>query len=39
MIAAFALQQDAVLIHKDPEYEALTEQVHMEALPYKKAPS
>ena len=39
MIAAFALLQDAVLIHKDPEYEALAEQVRLEALPYKEAPS
>jgi predicted nucleic acid-binding protein len=35
MIAAFAQRQDAVLVHKDPEYEALAEEVELEALPYK----
>jgi len=35
VIAAFALQHHAVLIHKDPEFEALTGFLPMEALPYK----
>jgi predicted nucleic acid-binding protein len=35
VIAAFARRRDAILLHKDPEYEALTEQVELEALPYK----
>ncbi len=35
LIAAVALRQGAVLLHKDPEYEALAEEVELEALPYK----
>jgi predicted nucleic acid-binding protein len=35
IIAAFAIQQDAILLHKDPEFEALADQVRLEALPYK----
>jgi predicted nucleic acid-binding protein len=35
MIAAFAIQHSAVLVHKDPEYDALIGSVPMEALPYK----
>lgn len=35
IIAAFALRQNAVLVHKDPEYEALAGEVELEALPYK----
>lgn len=35
MIAAFAQRRDAVLVHKDPEFEALAEEVKLEALPYK----
>lgn len=35
IIAAFAIQHEATLLHKDPEYDALTEQVQMEALLYK----
>lgn len=35
IIAATAIHQQAILLHKDPEYEALREQVEMEALPYK----
>jgi ribonuclease VapC len=35
IIAATAIQQKAILLHKDPEYEALQGQVEMEALPYK----
>jgi predicted nucleic acid-binding protein len=36
LIAAFAKRQNAVLVHKDPEFEALADQVTLEALPYKK---
>lgn len=35
MIAAVAIQNNAVLVHKDPEYECLTSQLEMETLPYK----
>jgi predicted nucleic acid-binding protein len=35
VIAGFALQHHAILIHKDPEFEALTGFLPMEALPYK----
>lgn len=35
IIAAFAVQNVAILVHKDPEYEALAGQVNLEALPYK----
>ena len=35
LIAAFALRTGATLIHKDPEYDALTDVVDMERLPYK----
>ena len=35
IIASFAIQLDAILVHKDPEYETLAGQVKMEALPYK----
>lgn len=34
-IAAFALRQRAVLVHKDPEFEVLSEMIPLEALPYK----
>jgi predicted nucleic acid-binding protein len=37
IIAAYAMQTNAVLLHKDPEFEALTGQVGLEALPYKTA--
>lgn len=36
LIAAFAEQQDAILLHKDPEFEALADQLELEHLPYKK---
>jgi predicted nucleic acid-binding protein len=36
VIAAIATQHDAILIHKDPEYEQLQGVVEMEVLPYKK---
>jgi len=35
IIAAFAGRYDAVLVHKDPEFDALAGQVRLEALPYK----
>ena len=35
LIAAYAARNDAILVHKDPEYEALDGQVMLEALPYK----
>jgi len=35
MIAAFAVREGAVLIHKDPEFEPLANQLKQEILPYK----
>lgn len=35
VIAAYALRAGAVLVHKDPEYEVLAGEVHLEGLPYK----
>jgi len=35
IIAAFAIRGGAVLMHKDPEFDALTGLLPMEALPYK----
>ena len=35
IIAAYASRAGAVLLHKDPEFEALADRVHLEALPYK----
>ncbi len=35
LIAALAHRQGAVLVHKDPEYRVLAEDVELEALPYK----
>lgn len=35
IIAAFAQQNQATLLHKDPEYEALAPLIPMEHLPYK----
>lgn len=37
IIAALTIRQDAILLHKDPELEALAGQVSLEALPYKKS--
>jgi predicted nucleic acid-binding protein len=37
IIAAFAIRQNALLLHKDPEFESLSGQVLLEALPYKRA--
>jgi predicted nucleic acid-binding protein len=36
LIAAHALAWDAVLVHKDPEYEALAAEIALEALPFKQ---
>jgi len=35
LIAAFAAQNQAILVHKDPEFDGLVGQVQLEALPYK----
>ena len=35
VIAAFAIRRAAVLMHKDPEFEALTGLLPMESLPYQ----
>jgi len=35
MIAAVCIRHEAVLVHKDPEYESLAGIVEMEPLPYK----
>ena len=37
IIAAFAHRHGAVLVHKDPGYEAFGGEVKLEALPYKAA--
>jgi len=38
IIAACAIRERAILLHKDPQYDALSGQVHLENLPYKSAP-
>jgi len=35
LIAAYARRRGAVLLHKDPEFEAVADAVELEALPYK----
>jgi predicted nucleic acid-binding protein len=35
MIAASARRQEAILLHNDPEFEALAVDLTLEALPYK----
>jgi predicted nucleic acid-binding protein len=35
LIAAFATRNQAILLHKDPEFEPLKSQVRQEPLPYK----
>jgi len=35
VVAAFAIRNNAVLIHKDPEFDTLAGLLPMEALPYK----
>lgn len=39
LIAAFAVRHNAVLVHKDPDFESLAGQVSLEALPYKGSGS
>lgn len=36
LIAAYAIREGATLMHKDPEFEALADQVPLEGLPYKR---
>jgi predicted nucleic acid-binding protein len=35
IIAAYAFQNHAILLHNDPEFEPLGRQIELEALPYK----
>ena len=35
LVAGLAAQHKATLVHKDPEFEPLADQVELEALPYK----
>lgn len=35
LIATYAITNESILVHKDPEYEVLTGDVEMEFLPYK----
>lgn len=35
MIVAYAIRREAVLMHKDPEFDVLKGLLEMEALPYK----
>ena len=35
IIAAFAIKHKAILLHKDPEFEALADHLSFESLPYK----
>jgi predicted nucleic acid-binding protein len=35
MVAAYAVRADAILMHKDPEYESLKGFLRTEELPYK----
>jgi len=37
IVAAFAIRREAVLMHKDPEFGALTGLLPMEELPYKSS--
>jgi ribonuclease VapC len=36
IVAAYAIQRGATLLHKDPEFEALTNELKLESLPYKR---
>lgn len=36
IMAGIAIKNSAILVHKDPEMEALDDKVRMEILPYKK---
>jgi predicted nucleic acid-binding protein len=35
IIASYGIRFDAILVHKDPEYDALAGLVNLESLPYK----
>ena len=35
-VAATAMEKEAILVHKDPEFEALSKQIQLCPLPYKK---
>jgi ribonuclease VapC len=37
IVAAVAIRRKAILLHKDPKYEALEGHLEMESLPYKNA--
>ena len=37
IIGAFAEHHSAILVHKDPEFEALEGRIRLEALPYKRS--
>ncbi len=37
-IAGLALQKQAILMHKDPEFEQLKDKISLHALPYKTNP-
>jgi predicted nucleic acid-binding protein len=39
IIAAYAAYHQAILLHKDPQFEALATELDVEALPYKAASS
>jgi predicted nucleic acid-binding protein len=36
-IIATAITRNATLVHKDPEFDALSDKVNMKTLPHKKA--
>jgi len=36
IVAGFAATHNAILVHKDPEFEVLKDKVQLEFLPYKK---
>lgn len=35
LVAGFAMSRNAILVHKDPEFEAVSAEVRQERLPYK----
>ena len=37
VIAAYAIRHNAILMHKDPEFEALSGSLTLEPLPYKSS--
>ncbi|MGL4609431.1 MAG: hypothetical protein ACRCYY_07065 [Trueperaceae bacterium] len=36
IITSYARIHNAILVHKDPEYEVLKQEIQLESLPYKK---